>query len=118
MTKKILIFDMDGVILDSLELALKTLMAQFPTMVAADYKQILCGNFHEELAKFELTHTRKFETEAEKQTRQNIWEKTKSTCRLYDGVYDFLKRLHEYGYVLVINTSALTRNCIPTLQKK
>lgn len=108
---------MDGVILDSLELALKTLMAQFPTMVAADYKQIVCGNFHEELAKFELTHARKSETEAEKQTRQNIWAKTKSTCRLYDGVYDFLKRLHEHGYVLTINTSALTRNCIPTLQK-
>ncbi len=51
MNKKIVIFDMDGVLIDSEVASREYMMSVYPTMTAEAHKELLCGNFHEEMQK-------------------------------------------------------------------
>ncbi len=115
--KKIIIFDLDGVILDSIELAEKYFSQRFPTAPASKYREMLCGNFLEEIEKLQTLYPSKIETTSEKQAREDAWIETKSHCKIYEGVRDVVQMLHSYGYTLVINTSAFARNFLPALQR-
>ncbi len=117
MTKKILIFDMDGVLIDSEVASREYMMSVFPSMTEQEHKDLLCGNFHEEMEKFKLTHNAKPETPEEKEARQAAYAIKKLNCGLYDGIHDLIKQLHKDGYTLVVNTSALERNSLPLLEK-
>ena len=118
MHKKVIIFDMDGVLIDSVETSSKYMLERFPTMTKEVGKEILCGNFHEEVEKFRLANKIKEETAEEKETRKAAYEIIKLKCEAYDGIHDLLSDLHKDGYILAINTSAIKRNCIPILNKE
>ncbi len=117
MNKKIIIFDMDGVLIDSIETSSKYMLEVFPTMTMQIYDEILCGNFIEELEKFKLTNPQKKESPEEAEIRRAAYAKNKLQCQAYDGMVDFIKGLHRDGHILVVNTSALERNSVPVLQK-
>jgi HAD superfamily hydrolase (TIGR01509 family) len=117
MNKKIVIFDMDGVLIDSEVASREYMMSVYPTMTAEAHKELLCGNFHEEMQKFKLTNDAKPETPEEKEIRQAAYAQKKLNCGLYDGVYDLVKELHTEGYILIVNTSAIERNSLPLLEK-
>jgi HAD superfamily hydrolase (TIGR01509 family) len=117
MNQKILIFDMDGVLIDSEVASREYMMSVFPSMTETEHKNLLCGNFHEEMEKFKLTHHAKPETSEEKESRQAAYAIKKLDCGLYAGIYDLVKQLHEDGHILVVNTSALERNSLPLLEK-
>lgn len=116
-TKRVIIFDLDGVIFDSVKLAEKSFLENFPTMTSNDHKEILTGNFHEEMEKFKNHHTGTFRTEEEKEERKIKYAQEKLKVNMYEGVFNLLKNLKEKGYLLIINTSAMNRNCIPLLEK-
>jgi HAD superfamily hydrolase (TIGR01509 family) len=117
MNKKIVIFDMDGVLIDSEVASREYMMGVYPTMTAEAHKELLCGNFHEEMQKFKLTNDAKPETPEEKEARQAAYAQKKLDCGLYEGIYDLVKELHTQGYILVVNTSAIERNSLPLLEK-
>ena len=118
MHKKVIIFDMDGVLIDSVETSAKYMLERFPTMTEEVGKEILCGNFHEEVEKFKLTNKVKEETPEEREKRKAAYEIIKLKCEAYDGIHDLLYDLHKDGYILAINTSAIERNCMPILNKE
>ena len=115
MKRNIIIFDVDGVLFDSSGLVTKYLAENYPDMTGDIQKKILTGNFHEEIAKLEIV--KKEETEEEKVARKLQYAKDKSESPLYDGVKELLLDLYNKEYILVLNTSAYERNCLPMLER-
>jgi beta-phosphoglucomutase-like phosphatase (HAD superfamily) len=64
MKKKVIIFDMDGVIFDSIEFAKKNFISVHPGVTEEMYKEIHLGNYHDNLKQY--SHLKKEETEEEK----------------------------------------------------
>jgi phosphoglycolate phosphatase len=116
MKRKIVIFDMDGVIFDSVAFAAQHVRSQYPDMTEEMHQELLSGNFHEELAK--LTIPKLQLTDEERATRKLEYSKNKLTMPLYGGIKELLIDLHNQGYLLMLNTSAYERNCIPLLERE
>ncbi len=117
MNKKVIIFDLDGVLFDSMEASSKRTLDQFPTITPELQKELLCGNFHDEIQKLMLTHKRKEETDEERGVGKVAYEKVKAESVMFAGMHDLVKELHEKGYILALNTSAIERTCFPLLEK-
>jgi phosphoglycolate phosphatase-like HAD superfamily hydrolase len=115
--KKLIIFDLDGVLVDTSETASQYLLDKYPTFTKEIVTDLLIGNYHEELAKLELVHAHIVETAEEKAARKEAYSIKKSNTRMFDGIHGFLKRLHEKKFILAINTSAVEKNCLPLLEK-
>lgn len=105
---------MDGVLFDSEAVAVQSLMYQYPGMTKEMQKEVLTGNFHEEIAK--ITILKIEETEEEKSDRQRKYAEDKAKSPMYDGIKELLTNLHKDGYTIAMNTSALDRNCIPLIE--
>lgn len=117
MQKKLIIFDLDGVLFDTPKITNDFFLHEFPTMTPKIMNEILCGNFHEELRKFKLTNPRITETAEEKTARNAAYSEKKNNAPMYDGVRELLERLHINRHVLTVNTSALAKNCLPLLER-
>jgi len=113
--KRVIIFDMDGVLFDSVSISTKATLNQYPDMTIEMHKELLCGNFHEELKKINLP--RKVQTEKEKTEGKILYSKIKSEIPMYCGAKNLLKELYKKGYILVLNTSAYNRNSLPLLER-
>ncbi len=113
--RKIIIFDMDGVIFDSSAFTQRTFLVLHPGVTEQMYKEISTGNFHEEAKKY--AHLKIEGTEEEKAQRRISYAETKSTMPMFDGMKNVLDELHRREYILVLNTSAFERNCLPLLEK-
>lgn len=106
---------MDGVLFDTIPYAEKAYLDIHPGMTSEMYKGLQCGNFHEETKKY--AHMKKEETEEEKNSRHVAYALVKSNMPMFKGVEELLKDLHSLGYLLVLNTNAFDRNCLPLLEK-
>src|SRR5689334_22016646 len=114
---KLLIFDFDGVIINSRAVAEEKLSSLYPKLTPDMHKKLMEGNFHEELEKFKQLHGYK-DLEGEAAEKHNIeYTNKKLAAPLFEGVSELLKQLHTEGYTLVLNTSAWQRNCVPMLEK-
>jgi phosphoglycolate phosphatase len=117
MSKKLIIFDFDGVLFDSTKLVSGFIMSAYPTMTEEIINEMFCGNFPEEMAKAKLTHERIQETPEEKAARSSQYSAKKLVAPLFEGILALLKTLHDAGHTLAINTSALDKNCLPLLER-
>jgi len=115
--KKLIIFDFDGVIVDTGEMANEYLLTKYPTMTRELMQEVLAGNFHEEMAKVKLVHQSAAKTPEEAAAMSAAYTEKKMNAELFDGIHDLLKRLHEKGYTMAINTSALEKNATPILER-
>lgn len=105
---------MDGVLFDSTLVAQKHISALYPQLTDEMHKELLTGNFHEEIKK--LTIPRIIETDEKKKERQLQYATEKAQTKMYGGMKDLLNTLCTKNYILVLNTSAYDRNCIPMLE--
>jgi phosphoglycolate phosphatase len=115
MSKKVLVFDMDGVLFDTIPYAEKTFLENHPGVTSEMYKELHSGNYHEEIKKY--SHLRKEETEEERAERSLAYAEKKRETPMFEGIEDLLKDLHNSGYALVLNTNAFDRNCVPLLER-
>jgi len=114
-SKKIIIFDMDGVLFDSIPFAEEFYLKRHPGMTSDMYKEIHSGNFHEESKKY--SHLKIAETEDKKNEYNIAYAKEKSKTPMFEGIKELLEDLHDSGYLLILNTNAFDKNCLPLLEK-
>lgn len=105
---------MDGVLVDTIPNAREAFLKIHPGMTADMYNDIHSGNYYTEAKKYE--HLRISETEEQKEKRQALYSEMKSKAPLFNGVKELLSSLHTDGYLLVLNTNAYEKNCIPLLE--
>jgi phosphoglycolate phosphatase len=111
---KIIIFDMDGVLIDSVKVSFQAAIDFRPGLTSEMYKEVLCGNFHEEIKKVDFPTITATPEEAEKYW--NDYSKIKSRQPMYPGTKELLEKLRAAGYTLILNTSAFKKNCQPILE--
>jgi HAD superfamily hydrolase (TIGR01509 family) len=114
MKRKMIIFDLDGVLLDSVAVTEQYLMDRYEGMTKELQKEILCGNFHEELKN--ITLPKKIKTEEEAEARKALHTENKLKSLLYEGAKELLTELHKEGYIIALNTSAYIKNSVPMLE--
>lgn len=114
--KKIVIFDMDGVIFDTIEASYQYNRLQFPEMTREHHREISTGNFHEEFEKYSKTAKQSSRTPEEAERHRADYAKLKTLCPIYKGVKELLIKLHEQGYILALNTSATDDRTLPVLE--
>ncbi len=115
--KKIIIFDLDGVLFDSSDIAFRAMQFLYPEYTIEIAKELLCGNFHDEVEKFKRIHPQVQMTEEERALHKIEYSKQKLEAPLFMGIAELLESLHASGYILAVNTSAYERNCLPLLEK-
>ncbi|MFA5987583.1 MAG: HAD family hydrolase [Candidatus Paceibacterota bacterium] len=115
MKPKVIIFDMDGVIFDSVPFAEKFLAVLYPGITVKMHREALCGNVHDGLAKLNISKLK--ETEEEMNLRYEQYAKDKLSVSMFDGMKKLLTDFYSRGYTLVLNTSAYRANCVPLLEK-
>ncbi len=106
---------MDGVLFDTIPYAEEIFLARHPGVTSEMYKEIHTGNFHEEAKKY--LHLKKEESEEEKAQRSLAYAEKKKDTPMFEGMESLLKELHNLEYVLVLNTNAFDKNCLPLLER-
>jgi HAD superfamily hydrolase (TIGR01509 family) len=115
MKNKIIIFDMDGVLFDTGNIAKESLLKSHPGMTEEMFQDINSGNYHEGLKKY--AYLKKIETEEERKQRSILYSKQKSEMPMFQGAKELLEALYKNNYIITLNTNAYDRNCIPLLER-
>lgn len=115
MNKKIIIFDMDGVLFDTIPNARKAFLERHHSVTEDMYNEIHTGNYHVQSKKY--AHLHKAETEEEKKEREATYLLIKTGAPLFKGIHEMLKSFYEEGYQLVVNTNAFNKYCEPLLER-
>lgn len=105
---------MDGVLFDTIPFAEEFYLKEHPGMTTKMYIEIHTGNFHEESKKH--SHLQIPRTEEERAQRRINYADKKSKTPLFEGMKGLLETLHNDNYILVMNTNAYDRNCLPLLE--
>jgi phosphoglycolate phosphatase-like HAD superfamily hydrolase len=102
MKTKLIIFDFDGVIIDSFEFTYKGMRHFFPSLTREQYKNFFNGNVYAEMAKLPPIQ----ESEAEQiDWWTNVYNKDRNALQVFSGMREVLKTL-DPDYILCINTSS------------
>ncbi len=86
---------MDGVLFDSVTIAENAFLEDYPYLTRSHHKELLAGNFHEEIRKFKLNNTAVIRTEEEKESRKLAYSQQKLEVGMYDGMFELLKFLKQ-----------------------
>lgn len=109
-----IVFDMDGVLFDTIPNARENFIKKHPGVTPDMYNEIHTGNYHANAAQHAHLHVKEPEEET-KAKKLEYWRK-KSLSPLFDGIKELLEELKTKGYILTINTSAFSGGCLPLLE--
>ncbi len=115
MQKKVFIFDMDGVIFDTMPAATEIFLANHPGVTIEQYRGLHTGNVREEALKYK--HLRVEWPKEVAEQRYAAYLAAKLKAAVFPGMLDLLQELHGQGYTLVLNTNAYERNTLPLLEQ-
>jgi len=115
--KKIVIFDMDGVLVDTIEDAYKNVLRSHPNMTRSEYGQLHAHNYHEAIAKYREVNPSLQVSPEEHAIRSAAYALQKSQASLFAGMKELLGKLHNENYIVILNTSAFERNSLPLLER-
>ncbi len=116
--KKLIIFDMDGVLFNSISLANESIKEMYPEITDEYHKEMMTGNYPEEFNKLKTIYKTKYKNDEEAEAGRILYLKRKSEVSMYSGLKDLLTELHAKGFILVLNTSAFDSNCLPLLERE
>ncbi len=112
-TKKVIIFDFDGVIIDSVALMHELSKQSFPGISDEEAKNLHTENIYESMKKF--AHLKREEADEEKEARRLEYTQKKLSLALFAGMKAALSQLAKEN-IVVLNTSAVERNTLPILE--
>jgi HAD superfamily hydrolase (TIGR01509 family) len=112
--KKLIIFDFDGVIIDSWEHSYKRNVRDWPHMKPHEHKSLFNGNIHEEIEKMPPSVVDKEETQ---RWLAAEYFPQKMSLPLFEGIHEVIKKLSKKN-TLVINTSATSTSTKEYLKGK
>ena len=102
--KKVIVFDIDGVILDSIDLVRQDLLLRRPTMTEEEFKEIFLENFWTGLLKFKEKFSIKELSQEERSEREAQRLLVRHEIQIFDGMKEALESLAK-RYILVVNSS-------------
>ena len=105
--KRVIIFDFDGVIVDSWKHSYEMNLRNWPNLKPEQHKTFFNGNIHEEIAKLGPSVQSQEERDA---WMSEVYFPTKINLPIFMGIDAVIKNLYSLGYTLVINTSADTES--------
>lgn len=100
--KKIIIFDFDGVIVDSWKHSYEMNLRDWPDLKPEQHKSFFNGNIHEEIAKLGPSAQTKKEKD---RWMKDVYFPTKNDLPIFAGIDVIIKKLKS-SYTLIINTSS------------
>jgi phosphoglycolate phosphatase-like HAD superfamily hydrolase len=113
--KKILVFDFDGVLYDSVNAMHEYTMNEFKNVTREEVINLHKENIHDALRK--ATWEKAYETEDERLEIRDAYLAKKALAPLYEGTKELLEILSD-RYTLMISTSSTENACFPLLEKE
>lgn len=114
MKNRVIIFDLDGVLFDTMPAVSDFHQMEYPGITHDDVKELYKGNIHEQLGK--ISHKFSKEDPIILQERYESYKIRKSQAPLFSGIKDLIIKLSEENH-LIVNSSALAENCLPLLRR-
>lgn len=114
MSKKVVVFDMDGVIFDTVGVVTAYVASQYVGVESEVVHELSRGSFSESLKN--VPWEKRGVTEEEIIAERNAFRKRKELCPLFRGIKEVLEKLSE-NYLLVLNTSASVPTTFPILER-
>lgn len=112
--KKIIIFDMDGVIFDTTEVGRDFFLKRHPGVTKEMYEEKYLEIYSKGSEKYSHLKIQKTKEEEEKEIFDYNKKKIKSP--IFKGMDSLLRSFHNMGFLLVLNTNAFPNNCLPLLE--
>ncbi len=116
MPTPLVIFDLDGVLFDSIGFARDHFLARHPGVTAAMYDEIHTGNYHEGARRY--AHLKMpLEESEEHESRARYAERKRNEVAMFAGMKELLHALRAEGCLLALNTNGFEKNCYPLLER-
>lgn len=102
--KKVVVFDVDGVILDSIDLVRQDLLLRRPSMTEEEFKEIFLENFWTGLTKFKEKFSIGELSQEERSEREAQRLLVRHEIKVFEGMKEALQCVSQ-KYTLVVNSS-------------
>jgi beta-phosphoglucomutase-like phosphatase (HAD superfamily) len=112
--KKVVVFDFDGVIIDSLKVVQDFDRWLYPGLSEEEWKETDRGNYFQKMAKYE--HLRRKVSEEEINQKRLVFYTQKNESKVFPGIVELVGELSKKK-ILVINTSSKYEGCATFLKK-
>lgn len=111
---RMVIFDFDGVIIDSLKIIEKFDQWLYPGLTEEEWRETNYGNYFQKMQPHE--HKRRVVTAQELKTKRQDFYDTKAQANIFPGMRECIVRIPK-NIVCVLNTNSKLEGCIPFLTK-